>query len=1835
MVSSPLAVRVRPPLKPTDPNYESIPPRFRRQIVSVTSPTSLAVESPQGKKVFIFDRVFPEETNQKGIWDYVSDSVNSFIQGYNVSILAYGQSGAGKSYTMGTGGPGEYEVESSAQALFEQLDGTNMNPNSSANPQGRNSSSGLKLPNRYSVSATNSLLFGKKPQNSNKKWQLKATYVEIYNEHLRDLLLPDTIPQAERPTVTIREDTKGRILLTGLHSLEITSIEDLLAALESGSSIRQTDATALNAQSSRSHAVFSLNLVMRHDGGRVEKRMSMPADPSAVNGSDGAGVTINSKLHFVDLAGSERMKHTGASGERAKEGISINAGLASLGKVISQLSTKHPNAYVSYRDSKLTRLLQDSLGGNAITYMIACVTPVEFHLNETLNTVQYAQRARAIQSKPHIQQITDEGDKNAVIDRLKAEIAFLREQIKSARDDANDTENAAAKNKAAADVGRAIDTTSRGRGERQNERERELQNALLDAQEDYEALRMRHAKLIADMSKASGPSLDLDPEGAETLLGASAMDRVKRSHSFAESVEQVVLEYEKTIQSLEASLSQNRSSLAAVESSLLERETRCAYVETINSQLQARIQRMTDRELNTEQYLQGLEAKVDDQVSGEEKHSAIISTLRKELARSRENEASCEDYISTLEERLAESDQDAELMQREIERLEQLVERQRSLGRLDGIIHELDRRDHAQKSSQASSHSYNYANQQNKEMDPDFLRLPAHSEHEFSHFLTRTPSEASSARGTVTTGEPLSIVEEELPDDEHHSSGEDSTSSQFEGIAVNLQRSNSSVNGMSPIQDQQAAYEHDTYIAAQSQLVAQQLAAVSQELADLKVSYETKVNEYDRLNLKYREALRNIAGMQEKIDDARQKRQGQVTETALRSLARASTPSQTSFDTASRSTDSADHIRSSGTDIGLQTTGSRFKRDSDSITSDTDTSFRDARDSRSMTSASRYSSRGAPGSASDTMRRFMNDHRQGMARIAYQYEQLQDEHEQTLRLVEQLKSDLIVSRQESAANSVSSGSSTRTSTPRGMTPGHTPASSFSQKPKVVRRVTSQSLSNTDRFHRILACLRNVAIEEFQSKPDSMASFEYNLNAAMHELHIRMERIETLEYENQSMKKEIESKATIIAGLTRERSSLSAASPQVDLSFVAQLHEQIETYQAKIKDMEETHGLSSKKLTEEVASLNRLIESQRVELEQRDEKILTLEQESKIWQDKHKSIAGSLEETERKLQSTLTQLESAPAGRVCMENKQSSAANELDNNSPLLDVANAELAKARTHSEELKTKHARTSSSLDDYKTELQSTQHDLKTALPKVCALEKERDSLATGDLDVERARHADQIEALNREIEENKHTIEEYQNVIDEHMKRIEKLGNDLDESKKEAAAHERQGTNSSSELDAMSRKIDTLSAEIDAHKATIKRHESELEKMQAMHSQEIEALEEKLAEADKAHNRGMNEKIANYEKELKSLRTEIEQSKNELQGLVSNVSILLQTEIPDVSSVYEEIERTVKKKEDLSKEHAKLVDANEALMKQMAAKDDYDKQIEELTKRASTHESKAEELAIIVATHEEAMHDMEEAFERKDKIIAQLEAEGEKSARLVEELEEQISSSFDDHNKRLSLIQEERIKAIDEANVKIILLEKDIESYRSRISLMEGQLREAKSGHDRSNSAASNIRKNTSPTAVLPSPPPAIPLPPLPAGAPAPSGAPNTPVPSRHSSQDRAGNRSPRLVDEQEARLRTIEKHLQAEKQLTETLEQALIDLEEQDNKIKVELDSWKKKAWQYEDELTKLKTEKDKQRISMQAVEEERFARKQAEAARVNLEEKMNAISKKKKKSTLNCF
>lgn len=964
-------------------------------------------------------------------------------------------------------------------------------------------------------------------------------------------------------------------------------------ALNFGSTIRQTDATAINAKSSRSHAVFSLNLVQRKSrlqtATGAEKRFSVPLE--AMTGGD-LTVTTDSKLHFVDLAGSERLKNTGAQGERAKEGISINAGLASLGKVISQLSSRQAGSHVSYRDSKLTRLLQDSLGGNAITYMIACVTPAEFHLSETLNTVQYAQRARAIQSKPRIQQVDDAADSKALIERLRAEVSFLREQIRSSAQ-GND-----------ASPRRTGGAATNERSDRHNERESELQNQLLDAQENYGALSQRHAKLIAELARARESESDATERSGE--IGAdSATDRLNRSNSFAQAVEQVVMEYEKTIQSLEQSLSSTRTILSNTETSLLEKETKCAYNETITSQLQARLQKLMDREASTENYLHDLEAKLDGHTSGEEKNATIIVELRKEISRARENEASCEDYISTLEERLAEADQDAELMQREIDRLEQVVERQRSLGKLDALLYELDHVDNG-KSSQGREPISNGIVRDHKSTD-------------------HTRSQSHVSRKGYVEG---TIPEEndENPEDDKFVDVEEKFTSQTEDSDETAKDVASDENALiEPITNGDYAPQSP----AQSKFVADKLENVTQELFDLRVEHESTVNDFDQLQAKYEEAMSSLAELRDAVDEARHTEKSTKNRDSVLS---ASSEAQTRPDSfmSTKSADLKDDEPRSSLSRSLSSELSSAMESPATVDtstadlgSDDDDETATTKPAVSTEDLSHQADSEQLAAEIERLRKLAEEKEAAEKTLAEKYAELESTHNDTLDIVEELKTEVSKARAVEATS------------PRQSTP-------------VIRRKSSQNLMIIDRAHRSFASLRNIASENFENDPEVMQNFELNLNSAMHELHSRSERIQELEADITSVKKEMETKMTIISGLTRERSSLKTS--PMDMSMVATLRDQLEKKEKQLCNLRDAHANREKELTVELDSVRESMsnasrsspvdnEPANDDLQQeREQRISELQSELTGWEDKHRSVVETTQKTETDLRATIEELE---------------------------------------------------------------------------------------------------------------------------------------------------------------------------------------------------------------------------------------------------------------------------------------------------------------------------------------------------------------------------------------------------------------------------------------------------------------------------------------------------------------------------------------------------------------------------------------------------------------------
>ncbi|KAI1311821.1 hypothetical protein F5Y03DRAFT_342483 [Xylaria venustula] len=1694
-----VAVRVRPPLKPSDPGFDLIPQRFQRSMVQTMSDTSIAIESPQGKKVFAFDRVFSPEVGQDGIWNYLNESINAFVQGYNVSLLAYGQSGAGKSYTMGTSGPSEQGdlnsmgvIPRAAAELFEKLEGAmpaSRNPN-------RSSMSQLRAPARYSMQTPAS-----KPADRN--WQLKATYVEIYNEQLRDLLLSDSVGSHERSAVNIREDTKGNIILTGLRQVDISSADDLMNALNFGSTIRQTDATAVNAKSSRSHAVFSLNLIQRkHKAAQgVEKRFSVPLE--AMSGGDG-WVTTDSKLHFVDLAGSERLKNTGAQGERAREGISINAGLAALGKVISQLSSRQPGSHVSYRDSRLTRLLQDSLGGNAITYMIACVTPAEFHLSETLNTVQYAQRARAIQSKPRIQQVED-GDKQALIERLKAEVAFLREQIRSSERGGGERRNVV--------VGE--------RSERQNEREAELQNQLLDIQENYNTLGQRHAKLIAEMAKAR------DNEAAENqtldeTLGDSATERLNRSNSFAQAVEQVVLEYEKTIQTLEQSLSSTRATLSNTETTLLEKETKCAYVETINNQLTARVQKLMDREANTESYLHDLEAKLDGQTSGEEKNVAIIQELRKEIARIRENEAACEDYISTLEERLAESDQDQELMQREMDRLEQIIERQRSLGKLDNLLYELD---HIK--------------------DDDNSNADANAEIGQSQAIghRRTLSERSSKSHT---SRPSQSLREVLPKVAEGVETKDAIEEESTEVHP-AETTNGADESEEPTV--KADLEYPPQSPAQNQFVNDKLETVTQELVDLRVEHESTLGEYDLLHAKYEEALKALAELQDQVDEARHPNRQRD------SMPSVTSPDQTrppSFLSDSKFSDGRDETHLSSQSLSSELS-SAMESPATTDTTDTEGPTETAIDGPKASESSETLTVITPAKENEALtaeleklKLLASEKEAAEKELSERYVRLEEEHQETLDVIEELKTEIAKAKYAD------------------------PPSPRAAATPVIRRKSSQNVMIIDRAHRSFAALRNIAAENFEKDPDTMQNFEVYLNSAMHELHARSERIQELEADVANAKKEMETKMTIISGLTRERSSLKSS--PMDISVVATMRDQLEQNEQRFKILQEGYATRERELSTEVEALRAAVkeaaeakpisttESPNDEIlvekntlvASQESKISQLESELSNWESKHQKALEEVQVAEKQMKDTIQTLES-------------------------------ELSAINTKWAEAQDKEAKIGTEATEAVTQ------------------------------------HESMIALLRAEIDEYKNVMESHNTKLAEmeqaHIATNNQLANELQA--RELAV---------SEADSNKELVSRLETQIAEHESALKLHEQNLQEAHQEHARQIEEIQ---AASKQEYDAQLNILMAEHAENIKLLESDAAEARDELTKAARQVAEALGFEVT-VDTLSERIEELV------------------AYQNHLRAEQQRGAEIESHMNELSTiNNTIMRDLEAVKSTLNDMLHvdgnDMKspypsvpEQLAALGKKMADLENKNKKQSRIVEELEDQLQTNFDQAqitNNRLSTLQTERNAQIEEAHIAKIKAEADLEAIRQEMALLQSRIEEA-DAPKRTNSMTSQMRK-TSSVVSLPSPPPAIPLPPLPAGG-ATSPVPPTPTGGRPASNDLA---MAQIREDQEARIKSIERHLNAERQLTATLEEALTDLENQSKKVKADAEAWKKRAQELESENKDLK-EKPPQdprwRDSLHQIEEERKKRQESERARAHLEERMNAINnKKKKKGSLNCF
>ncbi|XP_067220115.1 kinesin-like protein KIF1A isoform X4 [Chanodichthys erythropterus] len=354
--------------------------------MSGNTTTIINPKQPKENKSFNFDYSYwshttPEDVNyacQKQVYkDIGEEMLLHAFEGYNVCIFAYGQTGAGKSYTMM--GKQEKDQEGIIPLLCEDL---------------------------FTKISDNN--------DNNMSYSVEVSYMEIYCERVRDLLNPKN-----KGNLRVREHPLMGPYVEDLSKLAVTSYNDIQDLMDSGNKARTVAATNMNETSSRSHAVFNIIFTQKRHDGETE------------NTSEKV-----SKISLVDLAGSERADSTGAKGTRLKEGANINKSLTTLGKVISALAEmdsapnknkkkKKVESFIPYRDSVLTWLLRENLGGNSRTAMVAALSPADINYDETLSTLRYADRAKQIRCNA----VINEDPNNRLVRELKDEVARLKDLL--------------------------------------------------------------------------------------------------------------------------------------------------------------------------------------------------------------------------------------------------------------------------------------------------------------------------------------------------------------------------------------------------------------------------------------------------------------------------------------------------------------------------------------------------------------------------------------------------------------------------------------------------------------------------------------------------------------------------------------------------------------------------------------------------------------------------------------------------------------------------------------------------------------------------------------------------------------------------------------------------------------------------------------------------------------------------------------------------------------------------------------------------------------------------------------------------------------------------------------------------------------------------------------------------------------------------------------------------------------------------------------------------------------------------------------------------------------
>ncbi|KAF2716974.1 kinesin-domain-containing protein [Polychaeton citri CBS 116435] len=338
-----------------------------QSIVEFGSPESCTVSSREASAAsFTFDRVFPTTTAQQDVFDYsIRSTVDDVLAGYNGTVFAYGQTGSGKTYTMMGADIGDDQGKGIIPRIVEQIFDSIMRSDGSI------------------------------------EFMVKVSYMEIYMEKIRDLLVP------QNDNLPVHEDKQRGVYVKGLHEFYVGSPDEVYQVLERGGAARMVAATNMNQESSRSHSIFVIEVTQK----------------SIETGSARSG-----KLYLVDLAGSEKASKTGATGQLFEEAKKINKSLSALGMVINALADGK-SSHIPYRDSKLTRILQESLGGNSRTTLIINCSPSSYNDSETLSTLRFGERAKTIKQKAKINEELSPAQLKALLKKAQGQLASFETYI--------------------------------------------------------------------------------------------------------------------------------------------------------------------------------------------------------------------------------------------------------------------------------------------------------------------------------------------------------------------------------------------------------------------------------------------------------------------------------------------------------------------------------------------------------------------------------------------------------------------------------------------------------------------------------------------------------------------------------------------------------------------------------------------------------------------------------------------------------------------------------------------------------------------------------------------------------------------------------------------------------------------------------------------------------------------------------------------------------------------------------------------------------------------------------------------------------------------------------------------------------------------------------------------------------------------------------------------------------------------------------------------------------------------------------------------------------------